>query len=152
MRIEAEILDIQDEVITLRTSNLTNTLEEGKRYNVDFKKYYSNRSLEQNRLMWSIIRRIAKETDNDEWSIYIKGLEKSDCLSEYLMILPETLESIEKSFRAVKVCDNRIYNGKVMLVVKVFIGSSKFDTEEMTNLIEYFIRLASEFGVFIGDL
>lgn len=152
MRIEAEILDIQDEVITLRTSNLTNTLEEGKRYNVDFKKYYSNRSLEQNRLMWSIIRRIAKETDNDEWSIYIKGLEKSDCLSEYLMILPETLSTLEKSFRAVKVCDNRIYNGKEMLVVKVFIGSSKFDTEEMTNLIEYFIRLASEFGVFIGDL
>ena len=152
MRIEAEILDISGEVICLRTNSLINTLEIGKRYNVDFKKYYSSRSLEQNRLMWKIIQRIAKETDNDEWTIYIQGLEKADCLSEYLMILPEALESIQNSFRAIKVCEKREYNGKQMLVVKVFVGSSKFDTEEMTNLIEYFIHLASEFGIFIGDL
>lgn len=152
MRIEAEILDITDEIITLQTYNLTNTLEVGKRYNVDFKKYYSSRSLEQNRLMWKIIQRIAKETDNDEWEIYTQGLEHADCLSEYLMIIPEALESIRKSFRAVRVCQERIYNGKNVLIVKVFVGSSKFDTEEMTRLIEYFIHLASEFGIFIGDL
>lgn len=152
MRIEAEILDISGEVICLRTNSLINTLEVGKRYNVDFKKYYSSRSLEQNRLMWKIIQRIAKETDNDEWEIYTQGLKHADCLSEYLMIIPEALESIRKSFRAVRVCQERIYNGKNVLIVKVFVGSSKFDTEEMTKLIEYFIRLASEFGIFIGDL
>lgn len=151
MRIQAEILDIKDEIITLRTNNLINTLEVGKQYNVDFKKYYSNRSLEQNRLMWEIIRKLAKETGNDEWDIYIQGLEKADCSSEFMMILPEALESIEQSFRAVKVYQKRYYNGKEMLVVKVFIGSSKFDTEEMTRLIEYFMRIASEFGIFIGD-
>ena len=152
MRIQAEILDIKDEIITLRTNNLINTLEIDKMYNVDFKKYYSNRSLEQNRLMWKIIQKLAKETDNDEWDIYIQGLEKADCLSEYMMILPEALESVESSFRAVKVCEHRNYNGRDMLIIKVFVGSSKFDTEEMTRLIKYFIHLASEFGVFIGDL
>lgn len=152
MRIEAEILDISGEVICLRTNSLINTLEIGKRYNVDFKKYYSSRSLEQNRLMWKIIQRIAKETDNDEWEIYTQGLEHADCLSEYLMIIPEALESIKKSFRAVRICQERVYNGKNVLIVKVFVGSSKFDTEEMTRLIEYFIHLASEFGIFIGDL
>ena len=152
MRVQAEILDISEGIITLRTNNLVDKLEVDKMYNVDFKRYYSSRSLEQNRLMWKIIQRLAKETDNDEWDIYIQGLEKADCLSEYLMILPEALESIKQSFRAVKVCERRDYNGKQMLVVKVFVGSSKFDTQEMTELINYFIKLASEFGVYIGDL
>lgn len=152
MRVQAEIFDISEGIITLRTNNLVDKLEVDKMYNVDFKRYYSSRSLEQNRLMWKIIQKLAKETDNDEWDIYIQGLEKADCLSEYLMILPEAFESIKQSFRAVKVCERRDYNGKQMLVVKVFVGSSKFDTQEMTELINYFIKLASEFGVYIGDL
>ena len=39
-----------------------------------------------------------------------------------------------------------------MLVVKAFIGSSKFDVAEMTELINYFIQLASELNIYIGDI
>ena len=102
--------------------------------------------------MWEIINRIAKETDNDEWDIYCYILEKANCKSEYLMILPEAYDAIKKTFRASKICEKREYNGKNMLIIKAFVGSSKFDSREMKELIEYCIKTAAEQNIFIKDL
>lgn len=150
-KIQAEIFDIKDNFITLKVDTFFK-LEVGKKYNIDFKQYHTVRSLQQNSMMWAIIQRIAKETLNDEFEIYVEGLEKANCASEFLLILPEALESIKKTFRAVKVCENRLYNGKQMLVVKCYIGSSKYDSKEMTDLINYFVQLASELNIYIGDI
>lgn len=152
INIQAEIFDIKDGFITLKTSNIYQDLNVGKQYNISFKKYHSNRSIEQNRMMWGIIQKIAKETNNDEMEIYIDGLEKANCVSEFLMMLPEAYESIKKTVRAAKICETREYNGKQMYVVKVFVGSSKYDTKEMTDLINYFIQLAAELNIYIGDI
>lgn len=152
INIQAEVFDIKDGFVTLKTNDLYNNLEVGKYYNISFKKYHSNRSLEQNRMMWGIIQRIAKETLNDEMDIYVEGLEKANCVSEFLMMLPEAYESIKKTVRAAKIYETREYNGKQMYVVKVFVGSSKYDVKEMTKLINYFIQLAAELNIYIGDI
>ena len=143
LTLQGEIFKKEDGFITFKTNSVWNELEVGKMYNISFKKYHTNRSLQQNAMMWNIIQSIAEETQNDEMDIYTEGLEKADCSYEYLMILPEALESVKKAFRAVKILENRDYNGKQMLVVKCFIGSSKYDTQEMTRLINYFIQLAT---------
>ena len=151
MKIEAEVFNIENDFITLKT-NYKHDLQINKVYNIDFKEYKSKRSIEQNKLMWEIINRIAKETNNDEWEIYCLGLEKANCKSEYLMILPEAYETIKKTFRAAKICEHREYNGKDMLVIKVFVGSSKCNVNEMNDLIDYFIRVASDLCVYIKDI
>ncbi len=151
INLQAEIFNLDDQFIVLKTQD-SNNLEIGKMYNISFKKYHTNRSIEQNRMMWGIIQRIAKETQNDEMDIYVDGLEKANCVSEFLMMLPEAYESIKKTVRAAKICETREYNGNQMHVVKVFIGSSKYDTKEMTELINYFIQLASELNIYIGDI
>lgn len=150
MKLDVEVIDIKDDFITLRAHNTIGL--ELKTYTADFKEYKSKRSIEQNKLMWEIINRIAKETNNDEWEIYCLGLEKANCKSEYLMVLPAAYETIKKTFRAVKICEHREYNGKDMLIVKAFVGSSKFDVNEMNELIEFFIRTASEQDIYIKDL
>ena len=152
INIQAEVFEIDNDFITLKTSNILNKIDIGKIYNVSFKKYYSNRSIEQNKMMWTIINRIAKETNNDEFEIYTDGLEKANCASEFLMILPEALNSVKQNFRAVKVCESRQYNNKKMLVIKAFIGSSKYNVKEMNELINYFIQLANELDIYIGDI
>ena len=151
INLQAEIFNLDDQFIVLKTQE-GNDLELGKVYNVSFKKYRSCRSIEQNNLMWEIISRIAKETKNDDMDVYAYGLEKANAKFEFLMILPEALESVKQTFRAVKICESREYNNKNMLVVKAFIGSSKYDSKEMTQLIEYFIQLAAELGIYIGDI
>ena len=150
--IQAELFKKDNEFIILKTNNIWNDLQVGNMYNINFKKYHTNRSLQQNAMMWSIIQLIADETQNDEIDVYAEGLEKANCAYEYLMILPEALESVKKAFRAIKILESRDYNGKQMLVIKCFIGSSKYNVEEMNKLIEYFMQLAAELNINIRGL
>ena len=65
------------------------------------------------------------------------------------MVLPDAVEELKKCFRAVKVLEYRQYNGKDMAVVKVYSGSSKFNTKEMSVLIDKALQIASEYGISI---
>lgn len=150
-KIQGDIFKIENEFITICSSGFFQDLEENQKYNIEFKKFRKSRSLEQNSMMWGIINKISEETNNDIMDVYCTGLEYANAKSEFLMCIPEALESIKKSFRAVKICEKREYNGKDMLVLKCYIGSSKYDTKEMTTLIDYFIRQASELGIYIEE-
>lgn len=150
MKITGEIFSIKNEFITIKADTcFLQGIEKETKYSIDFKKYHKNRSVEQNKMMWGIIQQIANETDNDIMDIYCQGLEHANAKSEFMMCLPEAIEDVKKCFRAVKICETREYNGKQMAVVKCYIGSSKFDTKEMKELIDYFIRLAGEIGIII---
>lgn len=152
MKITGEIFQIKDEFITIKAdTDYLQGLNFDEKYSIEFKKYRSNRSIEQNKMMWGIIQQIAKQTDNDIMDIYCEGLEKANAKSEFMMCLPEAIEEVKKCFRAVKICETREYNGKNMAVLKCYIGSSKYNSKEMTELIDYFIRLASEWGIVIKN-
>jgi len=124
-------------------------LEVDKMYSFDVKDYKSQRSLQQNAMMWAIINNISKETGQDDMDIYITGLEHAKVKFDYIMALPEIERELKKAFRAVKIMENRNIDGKTLTVFKCFYGSSKMDTQEMTLLMEYFINLASDLGIVV---
>ena len=94
-------------------------------------------------------QKIAEETDNDLMDLYIDVLEKASAKYEFLLVLPEAIEKLKQNFRAVKTLEYRDYNGKQMAVVKVFYGSSKFNTKEMSILIDKALQIASELGIVV---
>jgi hypothetical protein len=120
-------------------------------YDLDIKEHKANRSLEQNRMIWGIIQQIAQKTGNDEMDIYISGLEAANVKYEFILALPETETALKRTFRAVKPYGTRLVKvGEKeleMVCYKCYIGSSKMDTQEMTLLLDYFIRLAAENGI-----
>ena len=144
LKIVANLTKNTNGVLAFKTDSYTAPLKVGTRYNIEFKVYKSSRSLEQNRMMWAIIQDIAKETGNDEMDVYIVGLEHVNAKSDFILALPETEINLRKAYRAVKIMESREYNNKQMYVYKCYIGSSKFDTSEMTKLIDYFIGQAEE--------
>lgn len=156
MKINAEIHKIEDNFITLRAdTQFLQGLETETKYSIEFKKYKSKRSLESNRLFWGILQQIKNETDNDLYDLYIETLIRCDVEYEFMLVLPEAIESLKKVFRAVKVLEYRDYNNKQMAVVKAWIGSSKFDSKCMSKLIDTAIQMAAENNVnidFIDDL
>ena len=114
----------------------------------------ADRSTQQNALMWALIHDIDKEMNgfsskDGEESLYISLIEEANIKPEYMMMLPEAVERFAKTsgFRIVQEVDKRKYNGKEMAVVKCYPGSSKFDTAEMSDLIEAVLRYADEAGV-----
>jgi hypothetical protein len=122
-------------------------LDMDKFYICEIKEPKSKRSLEQNKLLWKLIHRIAKETYQDDMDVYCGVLERADALSDYVITAVDMEEALRKSFRGVKFIRMQEVNGKECFVYKVYLGSSKMDTKEMNELIEITMQVCSEYGI-----
>lgn len=111
----------------------------------------SRRSYQQNALMWELIHDIGKArgTDraNDDEDIYLEALVRAGAKYEYIACLPEAEDLLMNQFRAVKYINSFDHHGRKMNQYKVFYGSSKMTTEEMSNLLETVMDMAAEEGI-----
>ena len=123
---------------------------------VEVKERKSSRSLRQNNMLWGLISKIADEqsgehTDSVTMEIYCQLLQEANAAFEWLLTTAEKRDLL-KSFRAVQEYGERevqAKNGETikMKVYKCFVGSSKFDTKEMTTLIDCALRYCDELGI-----
>lgn len=131
-------------------------LEKDIDYRIQFSVVKSKRTLEQNKFMWKIIHEIAVErgterASEDDWDIYLEALERSGAKYEYIAALPQVEEILKEQFRAVKKLNSIEMNGKTFNTYKVYYGSSKMDTKEMSLLLETIKDMAAEEGIIIDD-
>ena len=70
-----------------------------KYYDVSIKEPTNKRSLQQNKMLWSLIHSIAKATNQDDNDVYCGLLEKADALSDYIITAVEMEDALRKSFR-----------------------------------------------------
>ena len=122
-------------------------LDMDKVYICEIKEYKSKRSLEQNKLLWKLIHRIAKETYQSDMDVYCTALERADALSDYVITATDMGDALRKTFRGVKFIRMQEVNGKECFVWKVYLGSSKMNTAEMNELIEIAMQICSELGI-----
>lgn len=146
--------------LTFEVMNYTDKIQaenlvKGKEYFI--KEAKSARTLQQNKLMWKCLEIIAEHelggrTDSEYvLDLYAKMLEKSGAKYEYMMALPEIKEELLKVFRAIRIVEYREYNKKQLAVMKCFYGSSKMNTQEMTNLINTIKDYAANLGIYINE-
>jgi GTP-binding protein EngB required for normal cell division len=121
---------------------------------VDIKEFKSARTLEQNEMLWGIIRSISDKVNHshrqeDMMNIYSTLLQRANIKREYIRTYKKAKNILEESFRAVMEVPNsiKIENGKETVGFWVYYGSSKFNTKEMTELIDIALDLATELGV-----
>lgn len=138
MKIIGTIKDIVNELFKL---------EMDKVYICDIKEPKSKRSLQQNRLLWKLIHSIAKATGQDDMDVYCAVLERADALSDYVITATDMEDALRKSFRGVKFIRMQEVNSRDCYVYKVYLGSSKMDTKEMTELLDITFHLCSELGI-----
>ena len=138
MKITGTIKDILPELLKL---------EMDKIYVCEIKQPKSRRSLEQNKLLWKLVHNIAKATHQDDMDVYCAILERADAKSDYVITAFEMEDALRKSFRGVKFIRMQEVNGKDCYVYKVYIGSSKMDTKEMTELLDITLQLCGELGL-----
>lgn len=138
MKITGTIKDILPELLKLEMDKL---------YICEIKQPKSQRSLQQNKLLWKLIHSIAKATHQDDMDVYCAVLERADALSDYVITAIEMEDALRKSFRGVKFIRMQEVNGKECYVYKVYIGSSKMDTKEMTELLDITLQICGELGL-----
>ena len=122
-------------------------LDMDKVYICEIKEYKTKRSLEQNKLLWKLIHRIAKETYQSDMDVYCTALERADALSDYVITATDMGDALRKTFRGVKFVRKQEVNGKECFVWKVYLGSSKMNTAEMNELIEIAMQICGELGI-----
>ena len=138
MKIYGKLEDIIKELFKLDTS---------KKYLVEIKEPKSKRSLEQNKLLWLLIHKIAKATYQDDMDVYCSALERADALSDYVITAIDMENSLRKSFRGVRFLRMQEVNGRECFVYKVYLGSSKMNTKEMTELLDIVYQICGELGI-----
>ena len=138
MKLSGKITEIVQELLKLDLD---------KFYLVEVKEPKSKRSLEQNKLLWSLIHKIAKATFQDDMEVYCTALERADALSDYVITATDMENSLRKSFRGVRFMRMQEVNNKECYVYKVYLGSSKMNTKEMTELLEIVFQMCSELNI-----
>ena len=105
---------------------------------VEFKEYKSQRSLNQNALLWKLISDIdlaenGRPSEDGEMSIYANLIKMARISAERFTTTPEALEEMRrrKLFRHIEV----VAEGHTVTWIGYY-GSSTFDTAEMNLLIE----------------
>lgn len=127
-------------------------IKEDDLLNINISKAKKSRTLDQNNLLWAIISDIDKKINGipseiSRWDLYIQGIEEAGVEFEDVLIPKKSLKIFKQAFRAYKILDEK--EDKILL--RCFLGSSKFDTKQMSNLIDYFLKKASELGVTTVD-
>ena len=122
-------------------------LDMDKLFVVEIKEPKSKRSLEQNKMLWQLIHAIAKETHQDDMEVYCTLLERADALSDYIITAYDMEDELRKCFRGVRFVRKQEVNGKDCNIYKVYIGSSKMNTKEMTELLDITLQLCGELNI-----
>jgi len=122
-------------------------LDMNKLFQVEVKEPKSKRSLDQNRLLWRLVHKIAKATFQDDMEIYCTALERADALSDYVITATDMEKALRKSFRGVKFIRMQEVNGKDCYIYKVYLGSSKMSVQEMTELLEIVFQMCAELNI-----
>ena len=146
--------------LTLEINNLYHQeqikeLKKDVDYRIEIEEVKSTRSIYQNNLMWKIIHDIAiarggDRASEDDWNIYLEALERTGAKFEYIAVLPQAEDILKKQFRAIKLMNSFEHKGKTFNQYKVYYGSSKLNTKEMSLLLDMVKDIAVESGVDIS--
>ncbi len=118
-----------------------------KEVTVEIKEYKKSRTLDQNGLMWAMLDKIAKELKSTSEEVYLDMLKKYGVRSEPLGINRNNPD-YKRILQTIKYYD--IYpstKNKDIDNIVVYIGSSNYDTKEMTVLIDGIISDCKEAGI-----
>lgn len=152
MKINAKVINKNNNKLLLETYDFRSTellkqLENNKLYRLDIAEVKSQRSVQQNKLLWQIIDEIATFQAMDSMDIYCELLELANASYEYICCTKEAEQKLRQSFRAVKYIKDVEINGKNGSMYKCFLGSSKMNVKEMNTLIDTAIAYGWELGL-----
>lgn len=110
----------------------------------DLSEHKQKRSLNANAYMWLLINKIADVMRLSKEEVYFQML-KDYGQSEVISLLYDI--DVSDYFKYCEVIGESMLNGKRFKHLKIYKGSSEFDTREMAILLDGVVREAQELGI-----
>lgn len=141
--------DKQQAEVTLLVENFRHAsyldeLEQDVEYSVEIKKIKSKRSIQSNKFLWAMLHQLEVITRELAIDWYIKSLVDTGAKIDYIWGATKTEDILNKSFRAIQRVKFERMKKLDGYWYRVIVGSSKFNQEEMTLLLDTVIRYCHE--------
>lgn len=117
----------------------------GKEVNITITEPKEKRSLDSNSYFWLIVGKIADKLRTSKDEVYFKLLK--DYGQSVVITVKKGCDITKAGFKYYEVLRDGLINGKEFTAYKVFIGSSQYDTKEMSVLIDGAIQEAKDLGI-----
>jgi hypothetical protein len=104
------------------------------------------RSLNANAYAWAIITQIADVLRNSKEEVYLQMLKRYGP-SSVISVVEEASEIFKKSVKYCEEFGQSVLNDKNFVHIKVYMGSSEFDTKQMAIFIDGIISEATELKI-----
>ncbi len=108
--------------------------------------YKKKRSLNSNSYAWTLITQIADKLRSSKEEVYLQMLKRYGP-SSVVSIVEEAAEVFEKSVKYSERFGESILNDKNFIHIKVFMGSSEFDTKQMAIFIDGIVSEATDLKI-----
>lgn len=108
--------------------------------------YKKKRSLNANNYMWQLVTQIADKLRTSKDEVYLSMLKRYG-QSSVVSVVDEAVPMFMKSVQYAEEFGKGIVNGKNFTHIKVFVGSSNYNTREMSILIDGVVSEAEELGI-----
>lgn len=117
----------------------------GKAINITITEPKEKRSLDANAYLWLIIGKIADKMRTSKEEVYLKLLK--DYGQSFVITVKKGYDISKAGIKYYEVLKEGTFKGKEFTAYKVFIGSSQYDTQQMSILIDGAVHEAKELGI-----
>lgn len=162
MHFEGTIKDIGGNRMTIEPSlgnegilQLTEWMREDNRLVFDVDLFRAKRSLNANAYFWQLCDKMAKKLGADKDIIYLMMLSRYGVFQD-VEVVSEAVETLQQMFRyceevysykAEREAQDGETEAKTIKCIRCYIGSSHYDTKEMSDLINGTVNDAQELGI-----
>lgn len=121
-------------------------IKDENRLAIEVVKYREKRSLDANALLWHCIGQLAAAMTNDKWNIYLLMLKRYGKFT-YVCIRENAVEAMKRQWRECEVVGEVTINGQKAVQLLCYYGSSTYNTQEFSALLEGVISEMKEAGL-----
>lgn len=123
---------------------ITYLYEQDKEKLFDLVEHRKKRSLNSNSYLWKLINEIANAMRMSKEEVYLQML-KDYGQSEVISLLSSI--NVDGYFKYYEVIGESMLNGKEFKHIKIYKGSSEYDTREMSILLQGVVEEAKALGI-----
>ena len=109
-------------------------------------KYRKKRSLDANGLLWSMLGQIAAVLRADKWEVYLQMLKRYGKYT-YICVKPNVFDAVKAQWRECEIVGEIEVNGKKAIQMLCYFGSSTYNTQEFSVLLDGVISEMREMGL-----
>lgn len=144
-RLTFEVDDNVSNFVNKELSKVSTTTE-APLLSLEVKHHRKSRSLSANALLWALISIISDYTHEDKWNIYLTLLRRYGKYT-YIVCKPEAVEAMQAQWRETEIVGDIEVNGKKAIQMLVYFGSSTYNSQEFSVLLQGCISELEEMGL-----